>query len=98
MLLLAGLLDFVIAVACPAGQLAYFVMLAPAAAAAPYQASVPQGKADKALVVLVPALAELVGFVCLVPAAAAAAVAAQDQVANPVLLAAVLLAEVDWQV
>ena len=93
MLLLAGLLDFVIAVACPAGQLAYFVMLAPAAAAAPYQASVPQGKADKALVVLVPALAELVGF-----AAAAAAVAAQDQVANPVLLAAVLLAEVDWQV
>ena len=97
MLLLAGLLDFVIAVACPAGQLAYFVMLAPAAAAAPYQASVPQGKADKALVVLAPALAELVGFVCLVPAAAAA-VAAQDQVANPVLLAAVLLAEVDWQV
>ena len=93
MLLLAGLLDFVIAVACPAGQLAYFVMLAPAAAAAPYQASVPQGKADKALVVLVPALAELVGF-----ATAAAAVAAQDQVANPVLLAAVLLAEVDWQV
>ena len=58
----------------------------------------PQGKADKALVVLVPALAELVSFVCLVPAAAAA-VAAQDQVANPVLLlAAVLLAEVDWQV